>query len=167
MAFAAGDKPVFIWREVEELATEWQFWSHRPAKERSNPDWLSGRGGASTRDPKSFSWAFRIQEETDPDNLLPMERSYYVWLRIYGYAAPKRMVVKLDGQTVGEFVMKKPDPGEKNNPWIGGRFYWQRAAEFKAKGGEHTLTFDRLDHNGTALDALLVTTDPDYTPQTA
>jgi len=162
---AAAEGPVFIWREVEELAREWHFWAHRPAKERSNPDWMSGRGAASTREPKSFSWAFRIQSEDDPDTLLPVERTYYVWLRIYGYAAPKRMVVTFDGQPVGTFVMKKPEPGDGTSPWIGGRFYWQRAAMFKAKGGEHTLKFDRLDQHGTALDALLVTTDVGYTPK--
>ena len=83
-----------IWREIEDIypfksPTNWGY--------DLEPDYFSGRGGIDLEN-KRMDWNFQIAEVTDPVTLFSKERTWHLWLRIYGYMESPRIFIEYNGK---------------------------------------------------------------------
>ena len=166
-AMAAAEpaaEPISVWREVEDIASNWGLSSYRPKEQRENPNWYSGRGGAVQSEPGEFTWRFQIRDEVNQDTLLPLTRTYHVYLRLYGYRQNPPIAVRFDAKQIADFRTRKTEKTDADGNYLGaGTFYWEPSGEFTATGGQHAISVE-LKSGPAWLDAILLTTAADVRP---
>lgn len=161
----AAPKEVFIWREAEDVALNWGASSYRPTQHRNNANWYSGRGGASQKEPAAFTWRFEILREVAETTLQPLTRTYHAYVRLYGYRQRPPVEISFDGKKIADFRTRKTEVTDAQGKYVApGTFYWEPAGTFTTTGGQHALTVD-LKGSPIWLDAILLTTDPDFRPR--
>ena len=162
----AGAAPatVTVWREVEDIASNWGFSAYRPKEQRENPHWFSGRGAASQKEEGEFTWRFQIKGEVDEQTLQPLVRTYRVYMRLYGYRQRPPIVVGFDGTQIADFRTRKTEKTDAQGEYVAaGTFYWEPAGTFTAGGGQHAISV-KVRGSGAWVDAILLTTDPELRP---
>ena len=161
----AAPKEVFIWREAEDVVLNWGASSYRPTQHRNNANWYSGRGGASQKEPAAFTWRFEILREVDETTLQPLARTYHAYVRLYGYRQRPPVEISFDGKKIADFQTRKTEVTDATGKYVApGTFYWEPAGTFTATGGQHSITVD-LKAPPIWMDAILLTTDPDFRPR--
>ena len=108
----------------------------------------------------TLTYRFKPFAETDPDTLLPRERQFHIWVRLYGYVEKTPVEVSLDAKKIYSFETRNTE--KMVNQRMTGTYYWQRAGVFTTTGTPHQLAF-----TGKArmlFDAVIFTTDPGYIP---
>lgn len=163
-AAGPGSAPVTVWREVEDIASNWGFSSWRPKEQGENPHWFSGRGAARQKEPGEFTWRFQIRSEVDEQTLQPITRTYYVHMRLYGFRQRPPITLHFDGSQIADFRTRKTEKTDARGEYVSaGTFYWEPAGSFEAAGGQHAITA-KVSGTGAWVDAILVTTDPSLRP---
>lgn len=148
----------YIWREGEDVQKYGTVltWSN------GNEGYYSGRGGLYLKQ-EPCTWLFHLRDEVNPDNLLPEQRNYHLWLRMYGYRDQPNLTIQFNQQTIGN-VRTRPNELLRDGEYAGpGEYYWQYAGSFVAAGGKASLRL--IPERQLLLDALLVTTDALYMPE--
>ncbi|MFH2069107.1 MAG: hypothetical protein ABII89_06585 [Candidatus Omnitrophota bacterium] len=148
----------YVWREAEQIfATGFTSTWGSEIK-----DYFSGTGGAYGGQA-SFKWRFQIAPETDPQFLLPVNRQYYVWLRMYGYLGSPQVDVLFQDRQIASFKTVSNEIADAQGKYSApGKYYWQKAGTFQSEGGPASLTFSSTQR--MLLDAVLITDDPAYEP---
>jgi hypothetical protein len=157
---------ITVWREAEEFGGgNWANIAWKPKESAEDSAFFSGTGGAYSALPARWKWQFRITDEVRQDNLMPRRRHYWVWLRVYGYRHQPGCTVFLDQRQIANFTVNKTEQTDKKGEYVGGGgFYWQQAGRFFETGGGHMLEIAH-DKGAMWLDAVLITTDRDFTPE--
>ncbi len=159
---ASSDEPgsiapnaLVVWKEAEDCMTGGSISAHG----RDIPGYFSGKGGYYLAGGK-LTYRFQVKPEIDQQSLLPLERDYYIWGRIYGYRDCPGVKVSLDRKDIYEFTTRNTE--REIDGKVDGQYYWQRLGAFRSGGASHELL---LSTSGRLLaDALVFTTDANYTP---
>jgi hypothetical protein len=149
----------YVWREAEDLAVNATFttWG------KDVKDYFSGRGAVAFV-KKPFQWQFRIPAEVDEKTLFPKRRTYFVWLRMYGYLDSPPVTVQFGKKQIGSFHTVSNEQANAAGEYSGpGAYYWQKAGSFATAGGGGSLKV--IPDGRMTLDAVLITTDPNYRPE--
>lgn len=147
-----------IWREIEDIypftsPTNWGY--------DIEPDYFSGRGGIAL-DDKRIDWNFQIAEVTDPVTLFSKERTWHLWLRIYGYMESPRIFIEYNGKHLNHIdtpANEKVSQGKYAGP---GKYVWVYGGNFTTKGGAQMLSI--VAKGRLCADCLFLTDDAQYAP---
>lgn len=159
----SASKYVYVWREAERLCLDFDCSSYKPQEYKDDINYFSGEGAVYNTKKKPFIWNFKEKSEVDPENLLPKENIYKIWLRLYGYRQMPLLNVAIDDKITASFKTRKTEKTDAQGEYAGGgEFYWQEAGEFIGKGGNHQLKVSSDSSFG--IDAIFITTDMSYRP---
>lgn len=147
-----------IWREMEDI---YPFappttWGHD-----LEPDYFSGRGGIALEN-KRMDWNFQIAEVTDPVTLFSKERTWHIWLRIYGYMESPRVFIEYNGKHLS-FIDTPANEKVSQGKYAGpGKYVWVYGGNFTTKGGAQILSI--IGKGRLCADCLFLTDDAQYAP---
>lgn len=150
-----GQNTRIVWKEAEECMVGGSLSAHG----RDIPDYYSGQGGYYLNNGK-LTYRFKVEPEVDQQSLLPIERKYFIWGRIYGYRDRPRVEVLLNRKPIYSFQTENREKIVDGKS--AGEYYWQRLGSFSSAGGAAELV---LESPGRMFaDALLFTDDSSYAP---
>jgi hypothetical protein len=148
----------YIWREAENISK----FAHTSTWGKATKDYFSGKGGIYLKS-SPFKWTFRIKKEVNPKTLMPEKRTYFLWVRMYGYLDQPKVSIFFKKQKISSFKTSANEKIDAKGEYTGpGKYYWQKAGSFRAAGGAGDLKL--VPQGRMLLDAIIVTTDEKYSP---
>ena len=151
-------KEEWVWREGEDIEKIKMLsnWSD------GTKEYFSGKGGVFTEKGK-IDWNFQIPEVTDPVTLFSKERTWYLWIRVYGYMDNPRIMIYRNDRYMTHLDTPANEKVDRQGKYCGaGKYIWLLCGSFKTKGGLQQFSF--RPNGRMMLDAVLLTTDGNYAP---
>ncbi len=147
-----------IWREIEDI---YPFSPPTTWGNDFEPEFFSGRGAIGL-ESKRMDWNFQISEVTDPSTLFSKNRTWHLWLRIYGYMESPRIFIEHNGKQLSFIDTPANEKVVQGNYAGPGKYVWVYGGNFTTQGGPQQLSI--IGKGRLCADCLMLTDDAQYAP---